>query len=212
MAEPGKFLTPEPLHQWHKMFWDHDAKWCCNALGKEEINFRSSILHPYNGYHQFREGISQLKQVTGREHRNFQCYLVGAIAGGAPKEFIITIRALMDFCYLGQTPVANKLINEKMEDALSLFHQHKDPIIDLGACQGKGGRVIDNWHIPKLEIMQSVVPNIRVNGVVMQWNTDHTECAHITEIKNPGRGVTTKTMNHKWLAIWIAQINVTTLT
>lgn len=27
-AEPSTFLTPEPLHHWHKSFWDHDAKWC----------------------------------------------------------------------------------------------------------------------------------------------------------------------------------------
>lgn len=28
LAEPSQFLTPEPLHHWHKQFWDHDAKWC----------------------------------------------------------------------------------------------------------------------------------------------------------------------------------------
>jgi hypothetical protein len=28
LAEPSVFLTPESLHHWHKMFWDHDAKWC----------------------------------------------------------------------------------------------------------------------------------------------------------------------------------------
>ena len=39
MAEPAHFLMPEPLHQWHKMFWDHDIKWCCKALGEAEIDF-----------------------------------------------------------------------------------------------------------------------------------------------------------------------------
>ena len=94
----------------------------------------------------------------------------------------------MDFHYLGQTPVSDEHINKKMNEALALFHQHKDAFIDLGAHQGKGGRVIENWHIPKLELMQSVVPNIWANGVAMQWNADHTEHAHITEIKNTGRG------------------------
>ena len=28
LAEPSLFLTPELLHNWHKWFWDHDAKWC----------------------------------------------------------------------------------------------------------------------------------------------------------------------------------------
>lgn len=35
--------------------------------------------------------------------------------------------------------------------------------------------------------MQSIVPNIWANGVAMQWNADHTEHVHITEIKNAGR-------------------------
>ncbi|KAJ7453564.1 hypothetical protein B0H11DRAFT_1740912, partial [Mycena galericulata] len=25
---PAKFLTPEPLHHWHKLFFDHDFQWC----------------------------------------------------------------------------------------------------------------------------------------------------------------------------------------
>ena len=33
--------------------------------------------------------------------------------------------------------------------------------------------------------MQSVVPNIRANGVPMQWTADHTEHAHIMEVKAP---------------------------
>ena len=39
LAEPSKFLTPEPLHHWHKMFWDHDAKWCIRVVGGAEIDF-----------------------------------------------------------------------------------------------------------------------------------------------------------------------------
>lgn len=41
------------------------------------------------------------------------------------------------------------------------------------------------WEIPKLEFLQSVVPNIRGNGVSIQWSAEITERAHITEIKNP---------------------------
>ena len=32
LSEPSTFFTPEPLHHWHKMFWDHDAKWCIHAI------------------------------------------------------------------------------------------------------------------------------------------------------------------------------------
>ena len=61
---------PKPLHQWHKMFWDHNVKWCIRAVGAAEINFRFSVLQPHVSFHHFTEGISSLKQVTGHEH----CY------------------------------------------------------------------------------------------------------------------------------------------
>ena len=52
---------------------------------------------------------------------------------------------------------------------------------------GKGSRPIYNWHIPKLELLQSVIPNIRANGATIQFSADVTEHAHITEIKDPAR-------------------------
>ena len=104
LSQPNVFLTPEPLHHWHKQFWDHDAKWCIRVLGDAEIDFRFLVLHPSTGYRHFTEGIVNLKQVTGREHRNIEWYLVGVIAGAMPHSFLIVIRALMDFRYLAQAP------------------------------------------------------------------------------------------------------------
>ncbi|KAG2056177.1 hypothetical protein BDR06DRAFT_859357, partial [Suillus hirtellus] len=45
--------------------------------------------------------------------------------------------------------------------------------------------VLDNWYIPKLELMQSVMPSIHLVGSLMQWSADTTEHAHITLIKDP---------------------------
>lgn len=50
LADPSIFLTPEPLHHWHKQFWDHDAKWCMRVVGNAEIDFRFAILHPHSGF------------------------------------------------------------------------------------------------------------------------------------------------------------------
>jgi len=61
------FLTSEPLHHWHKQFWDHDVKWCIHMLGGPKIDFRFSVLHNCTGYQHFNEGVSRLKQVTGQE-------------------------------------------------------------------------------------------------------------------------------------------------
>lgn len=188
LSEPSTFFTPEPLHHWHKMFWDHDAKWCIHAVGDAEIDFRFTILHPHTGFRQFNEGISRLKQVTGREHREIQRYLIPAIADAVPKDFLIAIRSLMDFRYFAQAPEISDRICNEIDTALEEFHNHKEAIILAGARTGKGNRIIENWYIPKLELMQSVTSNIRENGVAIQWSADVTERCHVTEVKDPSHG------------------------
>src|SRR5882757_3162501 len=88
LADPCRFLMPEPLHHWHKMFFDHDIRWVIQLLGASEVDFRLSVLPPEAGSRRFQEGISELKQVTGREHRDIESVLISIIAGAAPPEFI----------------------------------------------------------------------------------------------------------------------------
>ncbi|KAJ6504061.1 hypothetical protein DFH09DRAFT_944143, partial [Mycena vulgaris] len=186
LSNPSKFLTPEILHHWLKFAWDYELQWCILAMSEDEIDFRFSVLHPHTGMRHFKEGVSRAKQVTGREHRDMQRYLVAIIAGAKsiPREFLIAVRALHDFRYHGQAPRIDENVLSKMEDALNTFHAHKHAILEAGVRRGKNGP-IDNWWIPKLEFMQSVVPSIRANGVPLQWSADVTERAHITLIKEP---------------------------
>jgi hypothetical protein len=185
-SDPSTFLTSEPLHHWHKQFWDHDVKWCIHVLGKAEIDFRFSVLRNHTGYRHFKEGISSLKQVTGREQRDIQRYIIVAIADAVPPRFLVAIRSLLDFRYFAQSPVIDENVCERISDALSQFHRHKEAILEAGARRGKKNR-IDNWHIPKLELLQSVVSNIRLSGVACQWSADFTEHAHIKVVKEPAR-------------------------
>ena len=90
-SDPSTFLTSEPLHHWHKQFWDHDVKWCIHMLGASEIDFRISVLHNRTGYQHFNEGISGLKQVTGREQRDLQRYILVVIADAVPPQFLIAV-------------------------------------------------------------------------------------------------------------------------
>jgi hypothetical protein len=101
----------------------------------------------------------------------------------------------MDFRYLAQAPEIDDNVCRRITEALTEFHTHKSAIIKAGARCGKGKKVIDNWYIPKLEFLQSVVPSIQANGVAIQWSADLTEHAHITEIKNPAR--TTNNQNYE---------------
>ncbi|KAH7916878.1 hypothetical protein BV22DRAFT_971172, partial [Leucogyrophana mollusca] len=158
--------------------------WCINVVGEDEIDFRFSILQLNVGYRAFVEGISRLKQVTGRDHRSIQRYIIGVIAGAVPPKFLTAIRALVDFRYLAQAPRFNDNTLERVDAALKDFHDNKAAIIQAKGRMGKRGP-INNWEIPKLELLQSVVPSIRASGAIMQWSADVTEHAHVTEIKNP---------------------------
>ena len=177
------------------MFWDHDAKWCIKVVGAAEIDFRFSMLYPRTGFRHFREGISKLKQVTGRDHHDMQRYMVPIIADAVPKRFLIAICSLTDFCYLAQAPQIDDDICLLLKQSLAEFHANKDSVLATGARRGKSG----NWYIPKLEFLQSVVPSICSNGVPMQWSADITEHAHITEIKDPARASKINNMRHRFV-------------
>ena len=185
VAEPSQFLTPEPLHHWHKQFWDHDAKWCIRAVGAEELDFRFSLLQPCVGFRHFKAGISSLKQVTGQDHRNVQRYIIPIIADTVPKEFLLCIRALSDFCYLAQSRSIDSHTLTRISNALDCFHKHKQAILDAGARTGKGNKPIDNFFIPKIELLHSVTSSICWSGVPLQWSADPTERAHIDVVKTP---------------------------
>jgi hypothetical protein len=186
LSEPYRFLTPEILHHWHKFFFDHEVKWCLRAVSDPELDRRFSSLHPHTGMRHFKEGISHAKQVTGREHRDIQRYLIPAIAGaeGISRDFLNALSGMNDFRYEGQAPEMDEHDLSKMDAALGAFHKHKQAILDSGVRKGKNGP-LDHWHIPKLELLQSVVPSIRANGVPLQWSADVTEHTHITMIKDP---------------------------
>lgn len=186
-AEPSIFLTPEPLHHWHKAFWDHDAKWCIHAVGPLEIDFRFSVIPHRIGFCQFKEGLSKLKQVTGREHRDVERYMVAIIADAVSKDFLIVIRARIEFFYLSQAPIIDGDNITDIDAALAEFHEHKQAILDAGARVGGSNNPLDDWYIPKLEMLQSVTASIRNTGAAHQWSVDITEHGHITEVKDPAR-------------------------
>lgn len=187
LSEPSHFLTPETLHHIHREFYDHDVKWLICAVGDVELDFRFSVLQPITGFRHFHGGISKLKQVTGRAQRDIQRSIIALSADAAPSAVITAIRALMDFRYLVQSPRIDDNVLERISAALGEFHANKDAIIAGGFRRGQRNRVIENWYIPKIELMQSIVPSIRNSGVIMQWTADTTEHAHITEIKDPAR-------------------------
>lgn len=185
LSNPAFFLTPEMLHTFFRFSYDHDLSWCIRAVGPTEIDFRFSILQPITNHQRFAAGITKLKQVTGRTQRDLQRYLVAVIAGAAPEGIVRAVRSLSDFRYLSQSRVINDDQCRKLLAALEEFHTYKQSIIDAGARCGEKGHVLEHWEIPKLELLQSVVPSIRLAGPPIQWTADITERAHVDVVKNP---------------------------
>jgi hypothetical protein len=145
-----------------------------------------SILQPITGYRHFAGGISKLKQVTGRVHCDIQRYIVGLISDVAPHHFVIAIHALMDVWYLAQCPAPDDDLLSSIDQSLLTFHENKNVIMTLGARMG-AKKPIDNWFIPKLELLQSITSSTRKVGALIQWSADATEHAHVSEIKDPAR-------------------------
>ncbi|KAF8442868.1 hypothetical protein L210DRAFT_3397165, partial [Boletus edulis BED1] len=97
---------------------------------------------------------------------------------------VTAIRALMEFRYLAQAPAITSRSRDNIGAALRKFHDHKQAILDAGLRKGKK-RDLDHFYIPKLELIQSVVPSITQAGCLLQWSADTTEHAHIEVVKEP---------------------------
>lgn len=146
-------------------------------MGSEELDYRFTLIQTPVGYRSFSKGVSKLKQVTGRDHCAIQHYTIGIVAGAIAPRFLTAIRSLMDFRYLAQMPSFDEGVLIKITAAMQSFHDNKEAIISTG------GR--SHFEIPKLELLQHVVPSIWVSGALLQWSADVTEHVHVTEIKTP---------------------------
>lgn len=153
-------------------------QWCIFTAGASKVDFCFSLLQTLVSYHAFAEGISKLKQITGHNHCLIQHYIVSVIAGSVPRRFLLAICTLLDFQYLAQALSFTDYSLTNLAKSLQEFHDHKDGIMHAGAQK-------DSWVIPKLELLQNVIPSICLSGSVIQWSADITEHAHIQEIKVP---------------------------
>ncbi|KIJ19284.1 hypothetical protein PAXINDRAFT_36856, partial [Paxillus involutus ATCC 200175] len=177
-GDPAYFLTPEILHTLHKFFFNHILKWCKEGLGQDELDSRYKSQHRRVGTCHFTNGVSHIKQMTGREHRDLQRTIVASITGPVSSDFVHTIRALIDFIYKAQAPTFTDASITSMVESLEEFHLYKDSIISVGLCRGASGP-INHFEIPKLELFHSFASAIRNIGSLIH------EQLLITHCKNP---------------------------
>jgi hypothetical protein len=183
-AEPSEFLTPDPLHQWHKFYFDHIVQWAINTVGADELDFCLQVLQPLVGVRKWPDGISKLKQLTGRDHRALERILVSVIAGAVNNDVLHAIRAITNFIFQGQNLYHYTDTLHALEEALCEFHHYKQAILDAGGRRGKKGPMT-HFNIPKLEGLHHVVCSIKSRGAAYQYTTDITERLHKTVAKVP---------------------------
>lgn len=185
-ADPSLFLTPDALHAWHKFFFDHVIKWCINLLGGAELDRRMAALQRCVGVRHWPNGISKLKQCTGREHRDLEKIIVPIIAGAVSDNVMRAIRSIVEFIFHAQNIYLFEDQKHAMDESWREFHHFKDALILAGGRLGKNGP-IPHFNIPKLEGMGRVTYNASQMGAPYQYTSDITERCHITHVKTPYR-------------------------
>ncbi|KIJ07681.1 hypothetical protein PAXINDRAFT_19152 [Paxillus involutus ATCC 200175] len=186
-ADPTFFLNGEILHTCHKFFFDHILKWCKEVAGNYLLDTRYKTQHKRIAVRHFGLGVSHIKQMTGREHRDIQRTIVPMIAGAGANStplFVYSIRSMTEFIYQAQNPTHTNSSLASMVGALKEFHATKQAVVDAEGRRGAKG-VRDDFNIPKLELMQSFARNITNNGTLMQYTADVTKRLLITHCKLP---------------------------
>lgn len=182
--QPWLVIAPDLLHGVHKFFRDHILRWVQSVVGKKELDHRLMALQPNVGFRHFREGISGIAQMTGREDREVQRYIV-AIAHGAPKcseQLITALRSFLDFSYIAQYESHNSTTLDYLDKALQSFHKHKKAFADAGGRVTKNGK--PHFKIPKLYNLHVYRHSITYLGSSPQFSTEHGERAHIPLAKH----------------------------
>ncbi|KAI6007529.1 hypothetical protein F5J12DRAFT_905461 [Pisolithus orientalis] len=160
-ADPAHFLVGEILHTCCKFFFDH-------------------IQHKHVGIRHFASGISHVKQMMGRDHRDIERTIIPMLDGTIPPLFIYAVCSMVEFIYRAQQPIHTNLSIASMTATLQAFHTTKHSILDAGAQRGAKGSM-DNFNIPKLELMHTFACHIKENGTLIQYTANllnHKETIH----------------------------------
>ncbi|KAJ6554870.1 hypothetical protein B0H19DRAFT_1072211 [Mycena capillaripes] len=72
-------ITSDVLHQLYQGIIKHLIKWLKEGLGEAELDALCGRLPPDHNIRLFMKGLSHLNRVTGREHDQISCFLLGII-------------------------------------------------------------------------------------------------------------------------------------
>ena len=175
-------IAPDVLHQLLAGIMKYLVLWCAKAYGATELDAHCQRLPPNHNIRGFKNGISSLTRLTGKEHGQIGRILLGAIADArilnrdhSGHRLLTAVRAMLDFITIAQYPIHTTDSLQQLDGALDAFHQNKAIFIDL--------EIRKNFNIPKLHACRHYATAIASYGTTDNYSTEHTERLHKDFIK-----------------------------
>jgi hypothetical protein len=144
-------------------------------VGKKMFDSRFQAMPFHPGLRHWKDGISNVKQWTGADHKQLQRTFVTALIGSPNHDIIQASRALLDFVHLAQYHSHTDETLQALQDALDDFHALKDVFIGLGCRK--------HFNIPKFHLLVHYTKSIRLFGSLDGFNTENLEQLHIDYAK-----------------------------
>ncbi|KIM53735.1 hypothetical protein SCLCIDRAFT_138349 [Scleroderma citrinum Foug A] len=163
-------------------------------MSESELDCHLQALPQCFSVRHFKCGWSRLTQVSGKERKQMARVLLGCLVGKVPNDALMCYRALLDFLYLAQYPSHDDDSLQHMEDALTLFHNHKQVFISPG--------IREHFNIPKFHSLLHYMDCIKMYGTMDNYNIEAFERLHIDLAKDGWRASNTRNaipQMTKWL-------------
>lgn len=175
-------ITPNILHQLYQGVVKHLIAWLQEALGTTKIDAQCRRLPLNHSLRHFAKGISNMSRVTGKEHQDIACILLGLISGLplpnglSPSHLICATQAMLDFLYLSRYLTHTQHTLYLLDGALADFHANKTIFVNLGICK--------HWRLPKLHALEHYRPSIELYGTTDNYDTQFPKRLHIDMAKD----------------------------
>ncbi|KAF8905579.1 hypothetical protein CPB84DRAFT_1625246, partial [Gymnopilus junonius] len=148
-------------------------------VGEKKLDQRIQSLPFGNGLRHFKNGISNLSQISGSERKNMAKILLGCLVGVMAAPGIKAVKALLDFIYLAQYPTHNNETLGYLRTALKEFHDNKSYFVNV-KCR-------EHLNLPKLHSLSHYIESIELFGTTDNYNTEMFERLHIDFAKHGWR-------------------------
>ncbi|KAG9080612.1 hypothetical protein FRC06_006358 [Ceratobasidium sp. 370] len=185
-------IAPDMLHQLNKgVFGEHVVKWCRSIMGKDEVDRHRKAMPRMSGLLHFPQGISVIKQWTGKEWKTLTKIFLPTLAGSSKPEAAAATRNILDFMYCVHKPEISDSDLEDLDRYLANFHELKGAFVGTEKEREKMKDLLDSEErfdrIPKLHMISHYIRSIRELGTPDGYNTEVPERLHINYVKVPWR-------------------------